>query len=214
MARKDITLLTDGNAKMKYTGKVNKAHCWTFSIPAKKTCPFAGACKAFCYASSGNYTCPEPQACYARNFEASKRHDFPRVMAAQIREAVRLDSKRGLSTVVRLHDTGDLYSQAYLMKWVKVAQECPEVLFYGYTKSHPLLSGIDLPPNLFFIPSEGGKRDDMIKGFPRAVVVPVGYAPKAGEVMGQKDDLFNLRVILGGSILCLEAHGARRSKVK
>ena len=215
MARKDITLLTDGNGKMIYTGRANHCHIYTFSIPAKKTCPFAGECKAFCFASSGNYTCPDPVACYARNFEASKRHDFPQIMIAQIKEAVRLDAKRGKQVVVRIHDTGDFYSRAYLVKWIQIASACPEVLFYGYTKSHPLFQGVECPDNFRFIPSEGGKRDDMIQGLPRARVVPVGYVPGPGEVLGDKDDLRNLFMVIDQKmVLCLEAHGAKRGKVK
>jgi len=213
--RKDITLLTDGNAKMIYTGKTHNCHMWTFSLPAQKTCPFKGECSKFCYASSGNYTCPEPVACYARNYEASKRADFVQVMTAQIKEAVRLDSKRGLPSGIRLHDTGDLYSVAYLIKWIQIAEACPEVLIYGYTKSHPLFLGLTLPENLYFIPSEGGTRDDMIRGLPRAKVVPVGYVCGIGEVPGDKDDLRNLFMVKDQRmVLCLEAHGAKKSKVQ
>lgn len=213
--RKDITLLTDGNEKMQYTGKVNNCHMWTFSLPAQKTCPFKGECSRFCYASSGNYTCPEPVACYARNFEASKRADFVQVMTSQITHAINLDSKRGLPTGIRLHDTGDLYSLSYLLKWVKIAQNLPGVLIYGYTKSHPFFNDLSLPENLFFIPSEGGKRDDMIKHLPRARVVPIGYKCGLGEVPGDKDDLRNLSMVRDQRmVLCLEAHGAKRSSVK
>ena len=201
--------------KMVFTGKANTCHMWTFSLPAKKTCPFAGKCKGFCFASNGHYLGKDAVACYNRNFEASKLAEFPGIMVAQVKEAVRLDSKRGLQTVVRLHDGGDLYSVAYLLKWIRISEQCPEVMIYGYTKSHPFFFGLTLPENLYFIPSEGGTRDDLIMGLPRAKTVPIGYVCGPGEVPGDMDDLRNLSMVRDQRmVLCLEAHGAQKSKVQ
>ena len=43
-------------------------------------------------------------------------------------------AKRGIN-VVRLHDSGDFYSQEYLDAWKAVAKALPDMVFYAYTKS-------------------------------------------------------------------------------
>ncbi len=216
--RKDIIHLTDGNGKMKYTGKANHCHVWTFSIPAGHTCPFKGACVRFCYASTGNYTCPEPRACYARNLAFSQNPHFASFMLAEVREAARLDAKRGLNTVIRLHDTGDFYSRKYLADWIEIAHNCRDLLnvsFYAYSKSVPWVQEVQdlFPRNFEVILSECGTHDHLLPKA-HARVVPVGYVPTEGEFLGGKDDLANLRAIRRGETLCLEAHGARKGAVK
>lgn len=37
-------------------------------------------------------------------------------------------------TVVRIHESGEFYSQGYLDKWTTIAEALPEVTFYTYTK--------------------------------------------------------------------------------
>jgi hypothetical protein len=35
----------------------------------------------------------------------------------------------------RIHESGDMYSQAYLNKWIEIAKQMPHVFFYTYTKA-------------------------------------------------------------------------------
>ena len=42
-----------------------------------------------------------------------------------------VNSKR---KVVRIHESGDFYSQSYINKYIEIIKACPEVRFYTYTK--------------------------------------------------------------------------------
>jgi hypothetical protein len=35
---------------------------------------------------------------------------------------------------VRVHESGEFYSQEYVNKWYEIAKHCPNVTFYAYTK--------------------------------------------------------------------------------
>ena len=66
-------------------------------------------------------------------------------------------------THVRIHDSGDFYSIAYLNKWVDIAKANTDVIFYAYTKSIKFfVNGLLLPKNMKVIFSEGSKTDNLI----------------------------------------------------
>ena len=156
-----MNLLTQ-NAKMKKTSKENKAKILNFSIPAyktksgKSTCPFAGGCQKYCYAQKGNYTrFPIVQELMEKKYLLSKQDNFNTLMNEEI--------KKKKPTHVRIHDSGDFYSPLYLQKWVDIANDNKEVIFYAYTKSIKFfVEGFTVPTNLKIIFSEGSKRDDLI----------------------------------------------------
>ena len=71
--------------------------------------------------------------------------------------------------ILRLHDSGDFYSINYLNKWIQIANDNKEVIFYAYTKSIPFFkrtkemdTNFLLPKNLKIIFSEGSKKDNLI----------------------------------------------------
>lgn len=70
---------------------------------------------------------------------------------------------KGMSSIVRIHESGDFYNGEYLNAWILTAKEMPNINFYAYTKSLPLInkfkSEIDSLPNLSITLSEGGSRD-------------------------------------------------------
>jgi hypothetical protein len=141
-------LLSNSNTKLKKDG------IFAFGIPAGITCPFAGACKEFCYAKKGSFRYPVVKAAQSRRWEATKQANFPEVITAEIK-------KRKVKRL-RIHDSGDFYSRAYLAKWVAIAELNPETQFYAYSKSLPYFQGVTLPSNLRVIFSQGGKHDAMI----------------------------------------------------
>ena len=156
-----MNLLTQ-NAKMKKTSKENKAKIFNFSIPAYKTkegkitCPFADSCVKYCYAQKGNYTrFPKIQELMEQKYKISKTNNFIPLMNEEI-----IKKK---ATHIRIHDSGDFYSPAYLNKWVDIATQNKEVIFYAYTKSIKFfVNGLKLPKNLKIIFSEGSKTDNLI----------------------------------------------------
>jgi hypothetical protein len=148
-----MELLTQ-NSKLKKTSKTTGLRVFNFGIPAQDTCLWAGDCKKYCYASKGAYIWSNVKPAFERRLDATKQDNFPQVMIAEI-------IKRKAS-VIRIHDSGDFYSREYLMKWFKIMEALPSVIFYAYSKSLPLLKGEKLPANFTLIKSEGGKRDDLI----------------------------------------------------
>ena len=161
-----MNLLTQ-NAKLKKTSEINKMRILNFSLPAYKTikgktvCPFAKDCIKYCYAQKGNYNYPSVIKGLNNRYELSKTADFvPQMNATIILQR---------PTHVRIHDSGDFYSIAYLLKWVDIANTNKDVIFYAYTKSIPFFKGtfqgkpiIKVPENLKIIFSEGSKRDILI----------------------------------------------------
>ena len=155
-----MNLLTQ-NSKLKKTSIENKMRVMNFSLPAYKTitgktvCPFAKDCVKYCYAQKGNYKYPSVIKGLNNRYELSKTADFvPKMNATIILER---------PTHVRIHDSGDFYSIAYLKKWVQIANDNKGVIFYAYTKSIKFfIDGLKLPKNLKIIFSEGSKTDNLI----------------------------------------------------
>ena len=155
-----MKLLTQ-NAKLKKTSIENNMRVLNFSLPAYKTitgktvCPFAKDCIEYCYAQKGNYKYPSVIKGLNNRYELSKTDEFiPKMNATIILER---------PTHVRIHDSGDFYSIAYLKKWVDIATQNNDVIFYAYTKSIKFfIDGLKLPKNMKIIFSEGSKTDNLI----------------------------------------------------
>lgn len=124
-----------------------------FNLPACKTCPFQGTCRNYCYAIKAEkwpYVTPSRWD----NFYASRRATFVDEMVAKI-------TKMGLK-VVRVHESGDLYTPEYAELWAEIARRLPDVRFYVYSKSIPYAAPLRDLPNFTVIFSYGGKMDDLI----------------------------------------------------
>lgn len=162
-----MKLLTQ-NSKLKKTSIENNMRVLNFSLPAYKTitgktvCPFAKECVKYCYAQKGNYRYPSVIKGLNNRYELSKTADFvPKMNATIILER---------PTHVRIHDSGDFYSIDYLNKWISIANDNKEVIFYAYTKSikffkmdlFPKIDNLQLPKNMKVIFSEGSKTDNLI----------------------------------------------------
>jgi DNA repair photolyase len=156
-----MNLLTQ-NAKLKKTSKLNNAKIFNFSIPAYKTrsgkitCPFADTCIKYCYAQKGNYTrFPKIQQLMEQKYKITKQDNFILLMNEEI--------KKKKATHIRIHDSGDFYSIKYLIKWIDIATQNKNVIFYAYTKSIKFFKGsLQIPKNLKIIFSEGSKTDNLI----------------------------------------------------
>lgn len=142
---------------LKQNSKMKKDNIWSFGMTPIKTCPMAGECKKFCYATKGLYKrfAKNIEPALARSFDATKTSTFALDILKELKK------KRKLPRLIRIHTEGDFYSQTYLDKWIEVALNLPEVQFYAYTKSLHL-DFSQLPENFKIIQSEGGKMDDQI----------------------------------------------------
>lgn len=161
------------NAKMKKSSQ-NGTHLYNWGIPAYKsqngtiTCPNASKCIIGCYAKSGAYVWSNVAKAYENRLSLSRTKGFQHVIVYHIDK---LMSKHKTGTImIRIHDSGDFYSQDYLAAWIEIAnvyQNETRVQFYAYTKMVQLCktyatNGL-IPNNLTLIYSFGGRQDEMIQ---------------------------------------------------
>ena len=154
-----ISLLTQ-NSKLKKTSKALGLRVFNFGIPAYKsasgklTCPMADSCVKFCYAKKGAYIWSNVKPAFEKRYELSKTDDFIGAMNADIRKKK--------PDYVRVHDSGDYYSKAYLSKWIQIANDNPDVRFYSYTNMIDMMLKASLPSNYDIIFSDSGKQKHLI----------------------------------------------------
>jgi len=155
-----MNLLTQ-NSKLKKTSKELRLRVFNFGIPAYKsasgklTCPMADTCVKFCYAKKGAYIWSNVKPAFEKRYELTKTDDFVEAMNAEIRKKK--------PDYVRVHDSGDYYSTAYLKKWIQVAIHNPSVRFYSYTNMVDMFHKTDLPDNYDVIFSDAGKQRHLIR---------------------------------------------------
>ena len=154
-----MNLLTQ-NSKLKKTSKALGLRVFNFGIPAYKsasgklTCPMADECVKFCYAKKGAYIWSNVQPAFEKRYQLSKTDNFIDAMNNEI--------KRKKPDYVRVHDSGDYYSKAYLQKWIQIAIHNPDVKFYSYTNMVDMILNTSLPSNYDIIFSDSGKQKHSI----------------------------------------------------
>ncbi len=165
-----------------HNSKLRKDRIYKFSLPAFRTCPASGSCRSWCY-MVGVYRLRSVTAVKAhnRNYELTKKRWFADLTINELRS-------RPYIKVLRVHDSGDFYSQLYLDKWRKIAEGCPTVFFYSYTKSlHLDFMAIKRLKNVKIIQSAGG-RWPVDKRSAHAVVIPSGSRIPAGYMNASRRD--------------------------
>jgi len=174
------------NSKLKKTSKLHKCRVLGFNLPPVTTCPYAGECRKYCYAVKAMARCRKQMQ---ENLTATKRPDFVHHMACEI-----VSMK---PTHVRIHPSGDFYSKEYFIKWIKIAKLFPEIIFYGYTKSIPIVCKTALPKNMVLMYSYGGKADNEVRRSidKHCIVIEPRELEQAlveGYIIGNDDDLLML----------------------
>jgi hypothetical protein len=159
-----MALLTQ-NRELKEIG------AWNWTLPALGaklddgrtilTCPTAGICAQFCYARNGTYLFRNVKAAHARNLKLTLDNlpGFEEQIVAE------LQHKKFRGGFVRIHDSGDFYSDEYTLAWLRIAERVPDVTFYAYTKEvsrfRRLVEG-KAPANFRYLFSLGGKEDHLV----------------------------------------------------
>ena len=155
-----MTQLLTQNGKLKKTSKELGVRVFNFGIPAYKsasgklTCPMADGCVKFCYAKKGAYIWSNVKPAFEKRYELSKTDRFVGSINAEI--------YLKQPDYVRVHDSGDYYSKAYLNKWIEIAIHNPNVRFYSYTNMVDMFLKTDLPDNFDVIFSDSGKQKHLI----------------------------------------------------
>ncbi|MEU0924525.1 GP88 family protein [Streptomyces malaysiensis] len=154
-------LLTQ-NREMRAIGAWNwTLPAWAGRLPDGRTynaCPSAGICRHVCYARHGTYTWPIVKAKHQANLRFVL-DDLPGWEQAMIAE---LGGEKFRGVWVRIHDSGDFFSDAYTRSWLRVARARPAVNFYAYTKEVARFRDLvepDPPDNFLWVFSFGGAQD-------------------------------------------------------
>lgn len=150
------------------------------------TCPTAGACARACYALNGTYRFPASIEAHTRNlmmvtgdlpgwvarmlselqhprYARTGRPTLPDLPRGHLHPEVRRLLDQG-ARAVRIHDSGDFFTDNYLHAWLTIARAIPNVIFYAYTKEVRRLraAAADAPPNFLWVYSLGGKEDHLV----------------------------------------------------
>lgn len=205
-----------GNRKINKTGALLSTSAVSFNLPAFKSedgfrvCPGSGTCSKVCYARQGWFN---------RSVVAGLREDNLAVLRAaadpaQLLQAL-VDELAPDVGLIRLHDSGDFYSRAYLDAWLTVIRSAPSKLFYAYTKSIPIVlpavAAGDIPDNLKLVYSEGGRWDHLIPEDAPHSRIFANHARReaAGWIDGNGDEA-DLPAIRGDKRIGLVYHGGSR----
>lgn len=73
-----------------------------------------------------------------------------------------LSARKFSGSWIRVHDSGDFFSDSYTLAWLRVMRARPEVNFYAYTKEVSRFRRLvepEPPPNFLWVYSYGGTQD-------------------------------------------------------
>ncbi len=209
-----------GNAKL--DGYKKPIH--TFSLPAGFTCPGAKECKSKAKVKDGKKYIEDGKDTVFRCFAASqevlytntynaRRHNLAALRECKtVKQMATLisDSLPKNAEVIRIHVSGDFFSQKYFDAWVSVASDNPGVIFYAYTKSIPyaIKREGDIPANFRLTASYGGQYDSLIdaSGLRSATVV---YTVAEATGLGLPIDSDDSHAIGTGGSFALLLHGVQ-----
>jgi hypothetical protein len=102
----------------------------TFNLPAGKSCPNMKDCYKTCYAKKAERIYPSARISRERNFRLAKEN------TKILKQRILKHLEKG--DVIRIHESGDFFSQEYLDMWYEIAKERPDVMFYTYSKTEHL----------------------------------------------------------------------------
>lgn len=150
--------LSSGNSK--YADSVKKVLTW--GIPALRsktgliTCPGAGFCASVCYAQQGRMAMSNCTQAQENRLKLAQSRDFVPVLLHEMFHRQ--------WDMIRIHDVGDFYEEAYLRKWLAMMAFFPDRQFFAYTKMVPMFKKLvgKIPTNFHVVFSLGGKWDSLV----------------------------------------------------
>lgn len=152
---------------------------YTWNLPSGYTCP--GAEKCFGYADKltgklhiGKHTEFRCYSSVTERFPAVRDKAWANYDLARLADTGWMNTAYRISELIpkkarliRIHASGDFFSQAYFDAWLWVCTLHPSVHFWAFTKSlnYWLQRRDCLPPNINMTASYGGKHDHLIKRY-------------------------------------------------
>lgn len=116
--------LTNGNSKLH--------DVLVFDLPAVLSCPNCKECKGSCYALQAQMQYADCRVFRLTNFHLAMFD----INTLQI--LIEKQLKSANTNVVRIHSSGDFFSQKYVDMWTAIMKKFPEKQFYAYTKVEKL----------------------------------------------------------------------------
>ena len=138
---------------------------YEWNLPSGFSCPFALECLVKVDRVSGKFdNKSKAYRCYSamqERFPAVRNHRWANFDFLREGGVPTLPKK---AKAVRIHMSGDFYSQAYFDLWLKICRDNPTVEFWAYTKSLKYWVNRlqNIPKNLTLTASRGGKNDELI----------------------------------------------------
>lgn len=206
--RRPARLLTQ-NSEMRQIG------AWNWSLPAwagrladgrtYNTCPSAGVCAQACYARHGTYTWPVVRAKHQANlmFVLDDLAGWESAMAAE------LEAAKFRGAWVRIHDSGDFFSDAYLQAWLRICRTRPDTNFYAYSKEVERFRQLvepNPPPNFLWVFSYGGTQDSALNPAVDRVADVFPDEPAIAEAGWASQEASDLLAVLGPRLVGVPAN--------
>lgn len=160
-----------------------------FNIPpgGKKqggTCRPTKWCYQYCYAMKGMHTYPSVTKANAKRKAMADSPSFVEDAVAEL--------KRTKKPYVRIHSSGDFYSEEYVDKWVQICKKCPEKKFLAYTKSVHLkesLKKLARLPNVSMYESLDTTKQKPTTAFLRAMIDDCDLAKQSAQRKRTKETI-------------------------
>lgn len=181
---------------------------WAGRLPDGRTyntCPSAGICRQVCYARHGTYLWPAVRAKHHANlqFVLDDPDGWEQAMLAE------LAAPKFTGRWIRLHDSGDFFSDDYTVRWLRIMRQQPEVNFYAYTKEVARFRRLvepEPPENFLWAYSYGGTQDALLdpSGDRIADVFPDEESIAAAGWSSQ--EAFDLLAVLGPRLVGVPAN--------
>lgn len=170
----------------------NDRFCYlTWNLLSKETCPCSTElCRKYCFAKK-NETFKTVRESRLRNSEASKKEEFTIDVIKLIEDYLKKKKCQDKLLIVRIHTSGDFYSQEYLDKWIQISNHFKKhknIQFQSYTKSVRFLKNKNLKDiNIHFVYSQWDdtKQDDI--KLARALELPIFYATNKNNVENYRE---------------------------
>ena len=208
-----------------------------FSLPAGYSCPHAGICKTFADRATGSIT-DLPQLtgvtaeqgfrCFAAmsevrpNVREARWHNWDLIRETMYSDGDQITLLRDLidlslvihksKDLVRIHESGDFWTENYMKAWILVAQSRPNQIFYAYTKSLGMWLSLNdiIPSNFYLTASHGGTLDYLIPKYPNIFkrVSHVVYTEEQAAELGLEIDHDDSHC-LGDKPFALLVHGSQ-----
>jgi hypothetical protein len=105
--------------------KLSPGRIAVFNLPAARA--ICGRNCGGCYARKAQVY-PTVRRFRWRNYRAAQRRDWVERIVAEVKAVA------GKILAVRVHESGEFFSQQYVDNWVQVARALPGCVFYAYTK--------------------------------------------------------------------------------